>query len=91
LMTRRAICGRQYYAGVTPPPKLSIAEAARKKDGPGVAPPRRMALARLRELLHAAPFPLPPADADSFQKAGGLLRTSTPPTFNLLLLRRASV
>ena len=39
------------------------------KDTPTVAPPRRMTLRRLKELLHAAPFSLPDADADTFTQA----------------------
>ena len=40
------------------------------KDGKtgGVAPPRRMSLNRLRQLLDAAPFPLPPDEEDIFRK-----------------------
>ena len=50
-------------------PASADESGAKKKEAPGVAPPRRMALTRLRELLDAAPFPLPPADAESFAKA----------------------
>ena len=41
----------------------------KKEANTGVAPPRRMTLNRLRELLTAAPFPLPRADVESFNKA----------------------
>ena len=53
-------------AGTAAAAGAGAAAAGKKSCG---APARRMTLDRLRELLNAAPFPLPPADADAFAKA----------------------
>ena len=51
------------------PVKMEDSDVKDVKEAPAVAPPRRMTLRRLRELLDAAPFPLPDSDSEAFSSA----------------------
>jgi len=49
--------------------KETASKETPERAAPTVAPPRRMTLRRLRELLDAAPYPVPDADAAAFAAA----------------------